>query len=188
MLRLLAGTCPPSAGSRVGVRPVAFVPPVVEPPPLPVRSWLRRCRDRRFPVSEALDVLELQGDVRAPLRSLSFGNFRKVLLADALSSTAPIVVIDEAREGLDDPGLLGLRELTRRAVRDGVAVVVADQDAHAVPVGTDMLTIDDGAVTIGRAARDQDEDVTVSLVGPSANAEDLLRRGAAVGFRPTDAP
>jgi hypothetical protein len=98
------------------------------------------------------------------------------------------VVIDEAREGLDQSGLAGLAELLRASAADGVAVVVADQAAHAVPAGSTMVAINDGAVELAGAAWQEDDDIAVSFVGPSANAEDLIRHAAALGFRPTDAP
>jgi ABC-type Mn2+/Zn2+ transport system ATPase subunit len=185
LLRVLAGTCPPSSGRREGVRPVAFVPAVIDPPPLPVRTWARSVRRRGRSFDEALETLAFRGDPNRSFRRLSYGNLRKVLLADALTSTAGLVVLDEAREGLDDAGLDGLAQLIGTWCGEGGAVVVADQAAHGVPAGAHHLVVRDASITTNPpSAADGVGEVTVQLVGPADRRSELTDQAARLGFRP----
>jgi ABC-type molybdenum transport system ATPase subunit/photorepair protein PhrA len=189
LLRVLAGTCPPSSGRRQGVRPVAFVPAAIDPPALPVRTWARSVRRRGRSFDDALDALGFRGDASRSFRRLSYGNLRKVLLADALTSDAALVVLDEAREGLDDAGLDGLAELVRSWCGDGGAVVVADQAAHGVPAGAHHLIVRDGSITTAPPSTppspvDGPGEATVTLVGPADRRTELTDLAARLGFRP----
>ena len=193
LLRVLAGTCPPSSGRRDGVRPVAFVPAAIDPPALSVQAWARSVRRRGRSFDEALDILGFRGETDRSFRRLSYGNLRKVLLADALTSDAALVVLDEAREGLDDAGLDGLAELVRVWCADGGAVVVADQAAHRVPAGAHHLIVRDGTIITAPpspaagsgAGGEVGEvgDVTVTLVGPADRRSELTDQAARLGFR-----
>ena len=185
LLRALAGVCPPVSGRREGVRSVAFVPALLDPPSLSVGSWLSAVRDRRKPVEEALDVLGFQGDLGRSFRRLSFGNFRKVLLADALTSMSNLVVIDEAREGLDDAGIEGLGELVAGARDRGAAIVLADQGAHRVPDHALPVSVLDGVVDVRRSAAEAPV-VTITFSGPAASATRLERDAANLGFNRVD--
>ncbi len=191
LLRVLAGTCPPSSGRREGVRPVAFVPAAIDPPPLPVRTWARSVRRRGRSFDDALDALGFRGEPSRSFRRLSYGNLRKVLLADALTSTAALVVLDEAREGLDDAGLAGLADLVRSWCGDGGAVVVADQAAHGVPAGAHHLVVRGGSITTTPPVRPDpavdgalDDQVRVTLEGPAERSSELTDQAARLGFRP----
>jgi len=185
LLRALAGVCPPVSGRRDGVRSVAFVPAAIDPPTMPVRSWLAAVRDRRNPVEEALEALAFHGDLTRSFRHLSYGNLRKVLLADALSSRSALVVIDEAREGLDDAGIGGLDGLVARARSQQVAVVIADQVAHRVPDQAGTISVVDGVLDIGPTGVDRPA-ATLRFSGPAAGATALEREAANLGFRRVD--
>ena len=117
LLRVLAGVLRPSSGVRVQRPSVAFVPAAVMPPPVSAEHWLVGVRRHRSGWSDALEQLCFDGDRSAPCRVLSLGNFRKVLLADALTSGADVVVLDEATVGLDDRGRAGVITLVEAAAR-----------------------------------------------------------------------
>ncbi len=189
LLRVLAGSCPPVGGRRDAVRPIAYVPAAIEPPALSVRSWLGAVRARRGSVFDALEVLGFEGDLDRSFRRLSFGNFRKVLLADAFSSDAALVVVDEAREGLDDVGIRGLDELVSRGRSHGVAFVVADQVAHPAPAQARLVIVANGAVIdaspAAGSATGASATVTLSFTGPAERMTDLERQATTLGFART---
>jgi ABC-type Mn2+/Zn2+ transport system ATPase subunit len=184
LLRLIAGVCPPNSGERRAVRSVAFVPAAIQPPALAVGSWLVAIRDRQRPVADALGVLGFDGRLDRSFRRLSYGNFRKVLLADALTSTGGLVVLDEARQGLDEAGLRGLQALVRDSLGGGATVVVADQRAHAVPPHAEGAVVAGGAVRV--AARAQVSEATLALRGPVSRLAEVEEAAAKLGFRRVD--
>lgn len=180
VLRLLAGVRRPSAGHRRGPGPVAFVPAAVEPPAVSVGTWLTAVRARLAPVAPALAALGFTGAADDPCRSLSYGNLRKLLLADALTARARLVVVDEAREGLDPPGLEGLGALVRAAAERGGAVVLADQAVHPVLPGADLLVVAAGRV--GRVPLGTEAEAEVVLRGPVAGLAALRDEARRLGF------
>lgn len=107
LLRALAGVFRPNAGRRVGPRTCAYVPATVEHTPVTAGHWLAGMpRSARADPHVMLEALGFDGDLRAPCRALSFGNSRKLLLAEALSSGEQFVVIDEVSAGLDQRDLM----------------------------------------------------------------------------------
>lgn len=183
LLRVLAGVCRPAHGRRRAVRSVAFVPAVVDPPPLSVRSWLAAVRRRSRSAHEALEVLGFVGEVDDGCRRLSLGNLRKVLLADAFTSTSPLVVIDEGREGLDAAGVDGLGRLIGDANARGAAVVLADQGGRPVPSGATTIVVADGHVMRAAPAPST---ATVTFAGPDAAVGALWREASRLGFHRVD--
>ncbi len=181
LLRLLAGALRPTRGARIGPRSCAYVPPALAPPSMPVSGWLRGVRPDRVddPVS-ALTRLGFDGDAHASCRELSFGNLRKVLLADAFTATAPLLAIDEVHVGLDHAGRTGLEALLTRARDRGTTVVVAAQDDDVVEHTDRTLVVGDGRV-VEAAERDV---VHRTLRGPRAAEAELLDAARRLGFRP----
>ena len=87
LLRVLAGVFRPNAGRRVGPSSCAYVPAVVEHTSISAGKRLAGVpRKKRTDPNEMLEALGFDGDLRSDCRALSFGNSRKLLLAEALSS------------------------------------------------------------------------------------------------------
>jgi ABC-type Mn2+/Zn2+ transport system ATPase subunit len=188
LLRVVAGAMRPSRGRRRGPPRCAYVPPALAPPALTVRAWLRGVRDDRVddPWS-ALVALGFDGDPGASCRALSYGNLRKVLLADALTSASPVLAVDEAHTGLDHPGRIGLERLVHAARTRGAAVMVAVQDDESVE-GTDRTLLVGGGDVRDVAAGDLGADGTVvhTLRGPRSAEAALLEAAERHGFRAVD--
>ena len=90
LLRVAANVLRPAGGRRVGRPALAYVPAAVDPPLLRARAWLAGVRRvRRVDPSTVLERLAFDGELERPCRELSFGNLRKLLLADA-SAAVPI--------------------------------------------------------------------------------------------------
>jgi energy-coupling factor transporter ATP-binding protein EcfA2 len=185
MLRLLAGAIRPTRGLRRGPDVCAYVPPALAPPSLTVTGWIRGVRRARIGDPwRALTALGFDGATDRSCRELSFGNLRKVLLADAFTSAASLLAIDEVHEGLDHAGRVGLERLMAVARARGATVVVAAQDDDHV-VGPDRTLVIGGATVSERTESGADV-VRHTLRGPRAAEAELLRTAEHLGFWPDE--
>jgi ABC-type Mn2+/Zn2+ transport system ATPase subunit len=188
LLRVIAGARRPSRGARRGPARCAYVPPALAPPMLTVRAWLGGVRgDRVDDPWSALETLGFDGDPDTGCRALSYGNLRKVLLADALTSASAVLAIDEAHTGLDHPGRVGLERLVDAARARGATVVVAVQDDEPVE-GADRTLLVGGGQVRDLAVGDLGADDTVvhTLRGPRSAEAALLEAAERQGFRAVD--
>jgi ABC-type multidrug transport system ATPase subunit len=182
LLRVAANLLRPASGRRAGRPKLAYVPAAVEPPLLHAATWLAGVRrDRRVAPAVVLEQLAFDGDLGRPCRELSFGNLRKLLLADAFSSGADLIVVDEAAEGLDSHGAAALLALMAETRARGAAVLFTEQQTQTI-VGADRVAVlRQGRLTIETAS--EIAEITISLRGPAANVGELTRRSADLGFR-----
>jgi branched-chain amino acid transport system ATP-binding protein len=191
LLRLLANLYRPNRGRRIGPRRCAFVPAALEPPPLSVGRWLatvaRPGRRQLRPVLSALDDLGFDGQLSSGCRSLSFGNLRKLLLAEALTSGEPLIVADEATVGLDDHGVAALADAVASCCARGSAAIVADQGSEPRLDADRHLVVGGGTVTaMAQALAADPAPIVVSLAGPRAARPALLRAAARLGYEPAE--
>lgn len=156
LLRLLAGELTAQAGriTLQGVRlsdtPKAFAHMVFWVDPragdldkLTARGWLDSLPPH-YPLWDAaalathIESFTLHEHLDKPFYALSTGSKRKVLMAGALASGAPLTLIDEPVGGLDKPSATYLgRALAQVAGQPGRVVVVAHYEAlPGVPWGT----------------------------------------------------
>jgi ABC-type Mn2+/Zn2+ transport system ATPase subunit len=182
LLRVAVNLLRPATGRRTGSPTLAYVPAAVEPPLLTPRTWLTALRrDREVAPTSVLERLGFDGSLDRPCRELSFGNLRKVLLADAFSSRAQLLVVDEATEGLDSTGAATLLALMGDARSRSAGVLFTEQQTQRL-VGADRIaSLEHGIATLGPAT-DAGE-LTVSLRGPAARITELTDQAAALGFR-----
>lgn len=82
--------------------------------------------ERLFPhLERLLNLFELMPQSDQPIRGLSAGQKKKVVLSAALITDAPILLLDEPFSGgLDPSGLLALKRLLRRRVTEQQATIV----------------------------------------------------------------
>ena len=189
LLRAMAGVLALSAGRRTGPATCAYVPALIEPPVLSAGSWLRSVpRVRRDDGAAILEILGFTGDLSRSCRVLSFGNLRKLMIAEAFASNSRLVVVDEASAGLDAAGIAGLTALVASRRAQAGALVLADQ--HERPtLGADIITtVRAGklASSIGEHGDVPSGDVEITLVGPAARRDHLVERAARIGFSPTE--
>ncbi|HEX4491571.1 MAG TPA: ATP-binding cassette domain-containing protein [Acidimicrobiia bacterium] len=182
LLRVAANLLRPATGRRLGTPRLAYVPAAVEPPLLTVQSWLDGVRrTRRVPWSDVLEQLGFDGRLDRACRELSFGNLRKLLLADAFSSESDLVVIDEASEGLDSTGAAAVVALMNDARRRAAAVLFTEQLTQTI-VGADrIVSITRGVLRIESAS--DIAEVTIRLRGPATRVEEVTTHAADLGFR-----
>jgi ABC-type multidrug transport system ATPase subunit len=181
LLRLLAGVLTPSQGHRSGPRTCAYVPATLTPPLLAASRWLTGVRKhRREDPFAALDQLGFTGELTQPCRALSFGNLRKLLLADALTTAGRLVIIDEARSGLDGDASAGLDRLVAANRSHGAGVVLAFQDGQGMEGADSAIRIREGKIWSATMSAE----VEISFRGPSERTGELTRAAEAIGFRP----
>jgi ABC-type multidrug transport system ATPase subunit len=180
LLRMLAGVLQPSTGQRIGRPTVAFLPAVVTPPLLSANDWLTNLRPGRAGWADAFEELAFHGNRNEPCRVLSLGNFRKMLIADALTSGAQLILLDEATVGLDDPGRDALTNMVRRLSAAGASVVMSEQDAEPIASATSTWRVGNGRVL---TATESNDTVTVSFTGGSGQLPALTAEAERLGFR-----
>ena len=165
LLRIAAGALEPTSGRVVGrPRHVGYVPERFSPPgSLRADEYLRRTgRVLGLGAAEAarradalLDRFDLRPGPHARLGSLSKGNRLKVGIAHAFLAPVRLVVLDEARDGLDETAAATLAQLVDEALARGATVLRATHDD--VTPGATSLRVGGGRVVregAGRAAGD----------------------------------
>ena len=145
------------------------------------RGWRGYAASRRVAPNEILEQLAFDGALDRPCRELSFGNLRKVLLADAFSSRADLIVIDEATEGLDSHGAAALVELMVEARTRDASVLFAEQQTQRMAGADRLVSVQRGTLVVESVSAAGE--VTVSLRGPADALGELTRGAEALGFR-----
>lgn len=153
LLRAIIGAVAPSAGQvrrKRGLR-IGYVPQRlhIDPTlPLTVRRFLGL--PRRVDAATAQAALEQAGV--APLADrqmsgLSGGQFQRVLLARALLERPELLILDEATQGLDQPGSAAFyRRIEDVRARLGCAVLMVSHDLHVVMSASDRVICLNGHV------------------------------------------
>lgn len=137
----------------------------------PGPSDLRAIQD----AMEKTDVAQLAG---RRFDHLSTGERRRVLLARALATRAPIIILDEPTAALDVRHSLELNALLQDLASDGFCVVVVLHDLDAARRFTVRATLLDGGRVV--AAGPIDEVIEPGRVREVYGVE--LIEGAALGF------
>ena len=127
----------------------------------------------------ALSQLSFRGDLDASVGNLSFGNRRKMVLAEALAEDIRLVLIDEATAGLDQNGVRGLNGLIENRRDAGACIVVAEQDTIPAPWADTVLAIENESLKIDHRTPDTIEEVR--LRGPKASITAITEFAAGMG-------
>ena len=153
LLRVLIGALKPHAGtvSRATDLRIGYVPQKLHiDPSLPMT--VRRFLNLPIKVSSeaAASALRTAGVAEVANRqmtALSGGQFQRVLLARALLGRPQVLMLDEATQGLDQPGSASFYRQIEEVRRDiGCAVVMVSHELHVVMSASDRVICLNGHV------------------------------------------
>lgn len=151
--KLALGTLRPDEGTaerRPGLR-VGYVPQHVAIDwtlPLSVERFMQLTSPlSRADIEAALAETGVAHLIHSEARTLSGGEFQRVLLARALARKPELLVLDEPVQGVDFTGEIALYDLIR-AARDrlGCGVLLISHDLHVVMAATDRVICLNGHV------------------------------------------
>ena len=153
LLRAIIGALRPEAGkvTRASGLRIGYVPQTLHiDPTLPMT--VRRFLDLPGRVADAAaaDALEEAGAgalARRQMTRLSGGQFQRVLLARALLSRPDLLILDEATQGLDQPGSAAFyRKIAEVRDKLGCAVLMVSHELHVVMAASDRVICLNGHV------------------------------------------
>lgn len=153
LLRAILGATRPSSGrvvKRKGLR-IGYVPQKLAiDSTLPITA--RRFLDLPARVSDeaAQNALEQTGAAQLAdrqLTDLSGGQLQRVLLARALIGSPELLLLDEATQGLDQPGSADFYRLIEEVRQDlGCAILMVSHELHVVMAASDRVICLNGHV------------------------------------------
>lgn len=104
-------------------------------------------RAQRERVGSLASALGLAAILEEPLNELSFGQFRRALLARALIACPKVLVLDEFAHGIDAQSLRLIEAALEKAAADGAQLIVATHRFDVVPAPiTHHLSIEAGRI------------------------------------------
>ena len=153
LLRAIIGAVTPAAG-RVHRQPglrIGYVPQRlhIDPTlPITVQRFLRlRGGVSRAACARALDQAGVPDLSPRQMADLSGGQFQRVLLAQALIHRPDLLLLDEATQGLDQPGSAAFYRRIEDVRRDtGCAVLMISHELHVVMSASDRVICLNGHV------------------------------------------
>lgn len=153
LLRLIIGATQPTRGvveRKNGLR-IGYVPQKlhIDPTlPLSVRRFLslpKRVSDKT--AQTALERVGADKLIQQQMTNLSGGQFQRVLLARALLNTPDLLILDEATQGLDQPGSAAFYRLVETVRQDlGCAVLMVSHELHVVMAASDRVVCLNGHI------------------------------------------
>ncbi len=153
LLRALIGALPPSKGrvTRAPDLKIGYVPQRLHIDgglPLSVRRFLNLpTRQSGSAIKSALAQAGVPDLGSRQMASLSGGQFQRVLLARALLVQPDILILDEATQGLDQPGAASFYRQIEDVRRElNLAVLMVSHDLHVVMAASDRVICLNGHV------------------------------------------
>lgn len=176
--KMILGVTPPTEGivrNKAGLI-TAYVPQKIEIDwtlPLRVEHFMQLTHKlAESDVQAALAATGAEHLLKADMRSLSGGEFQRVLIARALSRKPDLLVLDEPVQGVDFTGETELYNLINR-LRDTLecGILLISHDLHVVMAATDKVICLNGHVCCsGTPGAVAESDEYKALFGVSASA------------------
>ncbi|KIC43616.1 zinc ABC transporter ATPase [Ruegeria sp. ANG-S4] len=153
LLRAIIGAVQPASG-RVTLKPglrIGYVPQKlhIDPTlPISVERFLRLThRATRQSCAEALEAAGVPDLSKRQMSQLSGGQFQRVLLARALINKPEILLLDEATQGLDQPGSAAFyRQIETVRTETHCAILMISHELHVVMSASDRVICLNGHV------------------------------------------
>ena len=153
LFRAIIGATPPTFG-QVALKPglrIGYLPQRlhIDPNlPITVKRYLRLTeRVRHRDCVAALAAAGVPDLLKRQMSQLSGGQFQRVLLARALINRPEILLLDEATQGLDQPGSAAFYRRIEEVRREsGCAVLMISHELHVVMSASDRVICLNGHV------------------------------------------
>jgi zinc transport system ATP-binding protein len=138
-LKVQKGTVARKAGLKIGYVPQKLhIDPTL---PITVRRFLNLPKAvSKAEATEALAAAGVAGVADQQMSALSGGQFQRVLLARAILSKPDVLILDEATQGLDQPGSAAFyRQIDAVRHTLGCAVLMVSHELHVVMSASDRV-------------------------------------------------
>lgn len=153
LLRAIIGATKPSAGQvkrKPGLK-IGYVPQKlhIDPTlPITVERFMRLThRASKTDCATALDTAGVPDLLKRQMSQLSGGQFQRVMLARALINRPEILLLDEATQGLDQPGSAAFyRQIEDVRRETGCAIIMISHELHVVMSASDRVICLNGHV------------------------------------------
>lgn len=153
LLRAIIGATKPCAGLvslKSGLK-IGYVPQKlhIDPTlPISVERFMRLTNNvSRSQCVEALEAAGVPDLLKRQMSQLSGGQFQRVLLARALINRPDVLLLDEATQGLDQPGSAAFYHQIEEVRREtGCAVLMISHELHVVMSASDRVICLNGHV------------------------------------------
>ncbi|MDA7966311.1 metal ABC transporter ATP-binding protein [Ruegeria sp.] len=153
LLRAIIGATAPSAGTvtrKPGLK-IGYVPQKlhIDPTlPITVERFMRLTHPvPRQDCAAALEAAGVPDLLKRQMSQLSGGQFQRVLLAQALINRPEVLLLDEATQGLDQPGSAAFYRQIETVRRDtGCAILMISHELHVVMSASDRVVCLNGHV------------------------------------------
>ena len=153
LLKTIIGAIQPSTGTvrRKRALRIGYVPQKLSlDPTLPLTVARFLCLPRRVPqkqIDEALAQAGADGLGQRQMAELSGGQFQRALLARALLNRPELLILDEATQGLDQPGSAAFyKRIAEVRAELGCAVLMVSHELHVVMAASDRVICLNGHV------------------------------------------
>ncbi|MEO5494845.1 MAG: heme ABC exporter ATP-binding protein CcmA [Sphingomonas sp.] len=137
LIRVAAGLLRPVYGRVEGDAPRALLTEAAsldeELPLAKALAFWARLDGSAETVANALEAMALSELARVPVRLLSTGQRRRAAFARIVASGAPVWLLDEPANGLDDAAVARLENAVAKHRAVGGAVIIASHTAMALP-------------------------------------------------------
>ena len=153
LLRSIIGAATPQKGTidtKPGLK-IGYVPQrlhIDQTLPITVDRFMRLTERVSTGVSKAaLDKAGVPDLLTRQMSQLSGGQFQRVLLARALINSPDVLLLDEATQGLDQPGSASFyRQIEAVRAETGCAILMISHDLHVVMSASDRVICLNGHV------------------------------------------
>ena len=153
LLRAIIGATPAASGDvtrKPGLK-IGYVPQRLHIDvtlPMTVERFMRlTSRVSRKRCESALDAAGVPDLLTRQMSRLSGGQFQRVLLARALVEDPEVLLLDEATQGLDQPGSAAFyRQIEAVRAQTGCAILMISHDLHVVMSASDRVICLNGHV------------------------------------------
>lgn len=153
LLRAIIGAAAPASG-EVRLKPglkIGYVPQrlhIDQTLPITVERFMKLTdRVTRASCKAALEAAGVPDLLKRQMSQLSGGQFQRVLLARALINRPDVLLLDEATQGLDQPGSAAFYRQIEAVRNDtGCAVLMISHDLHVVMSASDRVICLNGHV------------------------------------------